>query len=148
MADAADKMKGMEAAGKAVEEQQKVIDGAEAEIKKACEAKPGACTKLAEVMMAVPRPPDKNADVKALNEWSAKLTAWTVELAKIEIKDDSVKGYVANFDKGWKTFAEAMKSLVTILESAKQFDDANKGFNNQIDQVNKAISDANAFCKG
>jgi hypothetical protein len=147
MADAADKMKGMDAAGKAVEEQHKVIDGAEAEIKKACEAKPGACTKLAEMLTAVPKPPDKNSDAKLLAEWSGKLTKWTSDLATVEIKDDVLKTSVATFEKGWKAFAAAMTTLVGVLESAKQFDDANKAFNGQIDQVNKAISDANAFCK-
>lgn len=147
MADAAEKMKGVDAAGKAVEDQQKVIDGAEAEIKKACEAKAGACTRLAEVMMAVPKPPDKNADLKVLEDWSTKLAKWTSDLAKVEVNDETIKTHVATFDKGWRTFSDAMKTLVTVLESAKQFDDSTKSFNGQIDQANKAISDANGFCK-
>jgi len=50
---------GLDAAGKAVDDQQKVVDTAETEIKKLCEANVGPCLELAKVLAKFPPPPAK-----------------------------------------------------------------------------------------
>jgi len=146
MADSADQMKGLDAAGKAVDDQKKVVDAAEAEIKKLCEA--GAqCAELAKVLVAFPPPPEKADNMEATGVWTGKLSAWAAELAKVKISDAKLKTQVTAFDQGWKTFATAMSTLVTITETAKKYDEVAKAFNAQIDSANKAIADANGYCK-
>jgi hypothetical protein len=146
MADLADQMKGVEAAGKAIDEQKKLIDTNEAEIKKVCEANASLCADLAKVLVAFPPPPDKADDAKAVTEWSAKLNSWAANLLKVDIKDAALKGHVANFNGAWKTFAGAMQTLVGVTETAKKYDESTKQFNTQIDSANKATAEANAFC--
>jgi hypothetical protein len=148
MADAADQMKGLDAAGKAVEDQKKIVDSAEAAIKKICDASATQCIELAKVLVTFPVPPEKSDSLQATTAWTTKLDAWTTELAKVEVKDSALKGQVVSFEKGWRTFAVAMKTLVGISETAKQYDDFAKAFNAQIDVANKAIGEANHFCKG
>jgi len=146
MADLADQMKGVDAAGKAIDDQKKVIDSNEAEIKKDCEAKPSLCTELAKVLEAFPAPPGKSDDTVAIAAWSAKLNSWAAALAKVDVKDAGLKGHVKNFETSWTTFAAAMKTLSSVSETAKKYDENTKQFNAQIDAANKATSEANAFC--
>ncbi len=148
MADAADKMKGLDAAGKSVEEQKKVVDSAEAEIKKICDANAKQCVNLAKVLVTFPPPPDKTDNLPATSAWTAKLNAWAAELTKVEVTDPPLKIQVSNFEKGWRNFAAAMTTLVGISEMAKQYDEFAKTFNAQIDVANKAIGEANNLCKG
>jgi hypothetical protein len=148
MADAVDQMKGLDAAGKAVDDQKKLVDTAEAEIKKICEAKAAQCVELAKVLGKFPAPPEKSENIQATVAWTAKLGAWAAELAKVEIKNPELKSQVTAFDNGWKSFGAAMSMLVGITETAKKYEDFAKTFNAQIDAANKAIGDANAFCKG
>jgi hypothetical protein len=146
MADSADQMKGIDAAGRAVDAQKKIVDTAEAEIKKICEA--GAqCVELAKVLVAFPSPPEKSDNLEATGVWTGKLSTWAAELAKVKIDNATLKTQVTAFDQGWKSFAAAMSALVTITESAKKYDDVAKLFNAQIDSANKAIADANGYCK-
>jgi hypothetical protein len=148
MADAADQMKGLDAATKAVEDQRKVVDAAEAEIKKICDANAAQCVELGKVLVAFPPPPDKTDNPQSTAAWTVKLTAWTATLAKVELKDAGLKGQVTAFEKGWKNFGAAMTTLVGISETAKKYDDFAKVFNTQIDAANKAIGEANNFCRG
>ena len=148
MADAADQMKGLDAASKAVEDQKKVVDTAEAEIKKLCEANAGQCVSLAKVMATFPPPPDKTDNMQLAAAWAVKLNAWATELTKVEVKNEALKGQIANFEKGWKSCAAAMTTLVGISETAKKYDEFANAFNAQIDVANKAIASANNFCKG
>jgi len=147
MANDAEQMKGLDAAGKAVDDQKKIVDTADAEIKKLCQA--GAeCAELAKVLVALPSPPEKADNLEATGVWTGKLNTWATELAKVKIENAALKTQVTAFDQGWKTFAAAMSTLVTITETAKKYDDVAKAFNAQIDSANKAIADANGYCKG
>jgi hypothetical protein len=146
MADSAEQMKGLDAAGKAVENQKKIVDAADAEIKKICEA--GAeCSELAKVLVKFPTPPEKTDNLEATGVWTGKLSAWAAELAKVKIDNANLKTQVTGFDQAWKALAAAMSTLVTITETAKKFDEVAKVFSTQIDSANKAISDANGYCK-
>jgi predicted nucleic acid-binding Zn-ribbon protein len=146
MAILADEMKGIDAAGKAIDDQRKTIDSAEAQIKKACEANANQCVDLAKVLAAFPPPPDKTDNAEALKAWSTKLNAWASDLAKVEVKDASLKGHVSQFDSAWRGFAVAMSTLASVSDTAKKYDESAKKFNAQIDAANKAISEANSFC--
>jgi len=147
MADLAEQLNGLDAAGKAIDEQKKIVDSAEAEIKKICEADSSRCTEVGKVLVKFPPPPAKAEDPKVVAEWSAKLNAWATELAKVEIKDAALKGHVSNYDKGWTKFAGAMTTLVNATEVAKKYDEATKLFNAQIDAANKAVAETNNLCK-
>jgi hypothetical protein len=147
MAGMADRMKGLDAAGKAVEDQRKVIDGAEAAIKKICEANAAQCTELAQVLARFPSPPEKSDNLQATAAWNAKLTAWTNDLGKVQIKNRALDGHVTALDKGWKAFAAAMTTLANMTAAAKQYDDLAKAFNAQIEAARKAVGEANGFCK-
>jgi hypothetical protein len=146
MTEYAEQMKGLDAASKAVDDAKKVVDGAEAEIKKFCEANGAKCGELAKVLNAFPPPPDKSEAAQATAAWIVKLNAWAANLAKVEIQDPGLKQQVQTFDKGWKDFGAAMTKLVAIMELAKKYEELTKAFNGQIDQANKAIAEANAFC--
>ena len=147
MADLADQMKGADAAGKAVEDQKKLVDTSDAAIKKICESGVARCAELAKVMEAFPSPPEKADNLQAVGAWSAKLSAWAVTLSKVRLDNPDLKAQVAAFDQGWKTFAAAMTTLVGISESASKLNDAAKVLDSQIDLANKAVAEANAFCK-
>lgn len=147
MADTADQMRGLDAAGKSVEDQKKIVDGAEAEIKKFCDANAGQCVELAKVLVTFPTPPEKSDNLPATAAWSTKLETWAGELSKVELKDAGLKTQVTTFEKGWKAFAAAMTTLVGISDTAKRYDEFAKAFNAQIDLANRAIGDANNFCK-
>lgn len=146
MADLADQMKGVDAAAKATDDQKKVIDASEGEIKKACEAKAGLCTDLAKVLDAFPPPPSKSDDTAAVAAWSAKLNTWAANLAKVEVKDAALQGHVKSYETAWKAFATAMNSLAAVGGTEKKFEEVTKQFNTQIDAANKATADANTFC--
>jgi len=147
MANDAEQMKGLDAAGKAVDDQKKIVDTADAEIKKLCQA--GAeCAELAKVLGAFPPPPERADNLEATGVWTGKLSVWAAELAMVKIDNANLKTQVTVFDQGWKTFATAMSTLVMITETAKKYDDVAKAFNAQIDSANKAIADANGYCKG
>jgi hypothetical protein len=147
MADAAEQMKGIDAASKAVDDQRKLVDGAESEIKKLCEASAAQCVELAKVMAAFPPPPDKTDNMQLVGAWATKLNTWAADLAKVEVKNEALKGQIANFGRGWKSCAAAMTTLVGISETAKKYDEFANAFNAQIDIANKAIGSANAFCR-
>jgi hypothetical protein len=148
MAEAADQMKGLDAATKAVEDQKKIVDGAEAEIKKICDGNAAHCVELGKVLVAFPPPPDKTDNPQATAAWTGKLATWAADLSKVEIKDAALKGHVTTFEKAWKSFGAAMTTLVGISETAKKYDDFAKTFNTQIDAANKAIGEANSSCRG
>ncbi len=147
MTQYAGQMQNVDAAGKAVDDNKTVVDNAEAEIKKLCEAKPSQCTRLLKVMAAFPSAPQKKEDTKAIAAWTEKLNSWTADLAKVEIADATLKQQVENLDKGWKNFGAAMSQLVVTSDSASKYDESTKTFNGQIDQANKAIAAANTFCQ-
>lgn len=148
LADIADRMRGLDSASKAVEAQKKLVDSAEAEIKKFCDANTMQCIELAKVLVTFPTPPEKSDNLQATSAWTAKLNTWAAELEKVELKDEQLKAHVTQFEKSWKAFAGAMTTLVGISETAKKYDELAKTFNSQIDMANRAIGDANNFCKG
>jgi hypothetical protein len=146
MADMADHMKGLDAAGKALDDQKKVVDTAEAGVKKICEASPAQCAELVKVLEKFPPPPEKADNLQATGAWSSKLSGWAADLAKVKIDNSELKAQVSAYDQGWKTFAATMTTLVGITETAKKYDDVAKEFNAQIDVANKAVAAANGFC--
>jgi len=146
MAELAEQMKGLDAAGKAIDDQKKRVDAAEAGIKKVCEASAAQCAQLGKVLEAFPQPPENHDDSKAVGAWSAKLDSWAGELSKVKIGSPELQAQVKAYDQGWKAFASAMTTLVGITENAKKLDELSKEFNGQIDAANKAVADANAFC--
>jgi len=148
MAEAADQMTGIDAAGRAVEGQKRLVDNAEGEIKKICDANAKECGELAKVLVTFPPPPEKTDNAQVMATWSAKIDPWAAELTKLSIKDHALAIQVTAIEKGWRNLAAAMTSLVKISETAKKYDDLAKAFNNQIDMTNLAITDANNFCKG
>lgn len=146
MTQYAGQMQNVGAAGKAVDDSKSAVDAAEAEIKKSCEASPAKCKELSKVLSAFPSPPQKSEDTKAVAAWTGKLSTWAADLAKVEIMDPTLKQQVQSFDKGWKSFGTAMSQLVSTTDAAGKYDETAKSFNIQIDQANKAIAEANAFC--
>lgn len=148
MADAAEQMKGLDAATKAADAHKKSVDDAEAEIRKACSTNGVLCSDLAKVLSSFPAPPDKTEDAELTSAWQAKLNSWAAELAKVQLKDESLRVQVSNFERGWKDFASVLSDLVRISETAKKYDAFTKTFNTQIDAANKAIGEANNFCRG
>jgi hypothetical protein len=100
MADAADQMKGLEAATKAADVHKKLVDDAESEIRKACNANAVLCIELAKVLSSFPVPPERAEDGEKTSAWSSKLNAWAAELAKVDIKDDALRTQVSNFERG------------------------------------------------
>lgn len=148
MADAADQMKGLDAATKAADIHKKSVDDAEAEIRKTCGANVMLCAELGKVLSTFPAPPEKTDDAQTTSAWNSKLNAWAAELTRIEIKNEALRLQVSNFERGWKDFAAVLTELVRISETAKKYDALTKTFNAQIDVANKAIGDANSFCRG
>lgn len=147
MADAAEQMKGLDTATKAAEQHKKIVDDAEAEIRKICSTQAALCTELAKVLASFPVPPDRSDDAAQTATWTTRLAGWTRELANVPIKDEGLRVQLATFEKGWKDFASVLSTLVQISETAKKYDGYTKSFNAQIDAANKAISEANAFCR-
>jgi hypothetical protein len=147
MATYAEQMKDSDAAGKAVDDYKQVVDNAEAEIKKFCAANAGQCVELAKALTVFPPPPDKSEDDAATDTWIGKLGAWAAELTKVDIQDPGLKLQLQTFNRGWRDFGGAMSKLVTIVKAAKTYDELSHDFNAQIDQANKSIAEANAFCR-
>lgn len=148
MADAAEQMKGLDIATKAAEEHKKIVDNAEAEIRKICNTQVALCSELGKVLAAFPVPPERSEDAVQTATWTAKLSDWARELAKVPIKDEALKMQLAIFERGWKDLASTLSTLVQISETAKKYDGYTKSFNAQIDVANKAINEANTFCRG
>lgn len=147
MADAADQMKGLDTATKAADLHKKSVDDAESEIRKICGANAPLCAELAKVLSTFPAPPERTEDPAKTSAWNSKLNAWTAELTRVEIKDEALRAQVSNFERGWRDFASVLTELVRISETAKKYDTFTKSFNAQIDVANKAIGDANNFCR-
>lgn len=148
MADAAEQLSGLDAANKAVEDQKRLIDSAEAELQRICDANKRSCFDLAKVLATFPPTPEKMDSLATISAWETKFIAWAQERAKITITDPTLMTQVTNFEKGFKAWVAAATVLVGMHEQAKRYDELTKVFNAQIDVVNKAIGEANHLCAG
>ncbi|HEY5955458.1 MAG TPA: hypothetical protein VIV60_02845 [Polyangiaceae bacterium] len=146
LVETAEQLTGLDSAGRAVTEQKKMLDATEGDIKKICDAKTSACIELAKILAGFPTPPDANSDAPTSYAWSSRVSAWTKDLSRLELKDQGLASQVKAFETGWLSFANAMETLVRMSENAKKYDEFAGSFNAQIDRANEAISAANRYC--
>ena len=146
MAEFAEQMKDVDAASKAVDENKQRVDQLEVQIKAICDAESAKCVELSGVLARFPAPSDQAEVSEDVAVWTRQLSAWSAELAKVNIQDQELKSRAQAFMKNWQDLGVAMLRLVTMLELGKKYEKVTKDFNLQIETANKAIAEANAQC--
>jgi chromosome segregation ATPase len=146
MAEYATQMTDIDAVNKAVDDEKQRVDKLESQIRQLCEADSAKCVDLSGVLARFPAPTDQNGVDQDMTVWARKLAVWTNELAGVEISDQKLRGHVNEFQQGWRELGAAMSRLAAMLSVGKKYEEANREFNAQIEQANKAIAATNAAC--
>lgn len=147
LAEYAGQMFDMDAANRTVDDIKQRVDMLEAELKKACESEPNKCGELSQVLAHFPAPADQTAIDQDIAVWTRKLSAWAIELSKVQLEDSELRKHVEAFRQTWLELGVAMTRLVAILEVGKKYEALNRDLNTQIERANQAIAEANKSCE-
>ncbi len=148
MADAAERMKGLDAARQAVNIRKTFIDASEQKIRDLCTTETRECAALTQVVFAAPAFPDSTADLRAKQQWVAEVNDWLAQVASVRLSNAELKQRAASLTQSWTSFVTAMTAYATVSDAALEMNTAAKSFNSNIADANAATSAAANFCKG
>lgn len=148
MVNAAERMKGLEAARGAVRIQRTLADVAEAKIDRLCLKQSKECVALSKVLLSRPAFPESSAEPERTASWNVQVTTWIDQLSAVELKDPELRHQVANLAQTTKSLASALSTFSAITLAEKELAVSTKMFSSQIDSANAALTAAREFCKG
>jgi hypothetical protein len=146
MADAAERMKGIDAARRAVNIRKTFVDAGETRLHELCTPATRECAPLLKVQFDAPAIPETPDDLQAKQAWANQVNIWTSRLASVRVSNPDVNRQTASLIQSWKSFASAMTALATLSDEALGMDEASKVFSTQINSANAAMNAASKVC--
>jgi len=146
MADAAERMKGIDAARRAVNIRKTFVDAGETKLHELCTPATRECAPLLKVLFDAPRIPETPGDLQAKQAWANQVSVWASRLAGVHVANPDVNRQTASLTEAWKSFTSAMTALATLSDEALAMDEASKAFSTPINSANAAMNAASKIC--
>jgi hypothetical protein len=147
MADAAERMKGLDAARQAVNIRKTFVDAGEQKIRDLCAKETAQCAALSRVLFAAPAFPESAGDLNAKQQWAGQVNVWLSQLSSIPLSNSELKQRTTSLIQAWTAFVSAMTALAALSDAALEMDAAAKSLSSNIGAANSATSAAVSFCK-